>query len=165
LKYASDANPELRAAAAWALSATETHQDLTPQLIALLKQEADPEVRVRLYEALGAQDKMDKPAVLALARAETNPAARQAGFGLLADACRADPTPDLVTFFDTTAVPELKATALSDKDRQSRLSAVLTLRRARTELSANALQEIASKSDDQKIVETAQAALNRGSRK
>jgi len=53
LKYAVDPDQEVRAAAAWALSATESHTDLAPQLLDLLKAEASPEVRAKLYDALG----------------------------------------------------------------------------------------------------------------
>jgi len=162
LKYASDPNVEVRAAAAWALSATETHMDIGPQLIGLLKEEASAEVRARLYETLTGQEKFDVAGVLTIAQKESDPTARQAALGLLAETCRSAPTSELLTFFNETAVPELKNTALVDKDLQNRLSSVMTLRRAGTPESANALQEIVRQSTDRKTVDAAQTALRAG---
>ncbi len=159
LKYAVDPDPEVRAAAAWALSATETHTDIAPQLLELLKGETSPEARARLYEALGGQENDDSAAVLALVHNETDLTARQAGLGILAELCRSAPTPELLAFFNQTAVPELENRAVAAKDLQDRLASVMTLRRAGTPESASALENVVRQSNDRKIVDAAQAAL------
>src|ERR1051325_5105369 len=88
LKYAQNQDPELRAAAVSALGALENSPELSPQLLELLKQEASPEVRAELYQALANQETYDPAAVLEFARKETDPRARLAGLDLLASACQ-----------------------------------------------------------------------------
>lgn len=165
LKYAGDPDPEVRAAAAWALSATETRADIAPQLLELLKGESSPEVRAKLYEALGGQDNYDSAAVLAQVQKETDLPARQAGLGLLAELCRSAPTPELLAFFNQTAVPELQNRAVASPDLQERLASVMSLRRAGTAESLSALQNVVQQSNDRKIVDAAQAALRVNSSK
>jgi len=159
LKYASEPDPQVRAAAAWALSATETHTDIAPQLLELLKTETAPEVRARLYEALGGQDTFNSVAVLSEVQKETDSTARQAGLGILAELCHSAPTPELLAYFRQTAVPELENRALGGTDPQDRLNSVMSLRRASIPESVTALQQIAQQSTDRKIVDAAQAAL------
>jgi HEAT repeat protein len=159
LKYATDPDPEVRAAAAWALSATETQVNVAPQLLDLLKTETAPEVRGRLYEALGGQDNVDAGAVLAMVQKETDVTARQAGLGILAELCRSTTTPGLLEFFKQTAVPELENRALASTDLQERFNSIMSLRRAGLPESLAALQDIAQKSTDPKIIEAAQAGL------
>jgi len=165
LKYAANPDPALRAAAAWALTLAETPGEIGPQLADLAKQETSPDVRSRLYQALGNLDTYDVPTILALARDESDPDARLAGLTLLAVCCRSASTPELLGFFNQTAVPELKNQALTDGNPKLRLEAVMALGRAGTTESESALEEIARGSNDLKITQAAQAALRpRGKR-
>jgi HEAT repeat protein len=159
LKYASDQDPEVRAAAAWALSASPTQTDVGPQLLDLLSHEASPEVRTRLYQALGGQENYDVETVLSLTQKEFEPSARLAALNLLAEGCRSRPSSELLNYFNASAVPELKSIALTDRESQRRLSSVMTLRRADTAESVNALQEIAQRSTDTRTVDAANSAL------
>lgn len=79
LEYAMDADPDVRAGAAWALSTTETPGDQGPALLELLRTEAEPDVRLRLYEALGNQARLDAAAVLQLVQQEPRTEVRIAG--------------------------------------------------------------------------------------
>ncbi len=161
LKYASDPNPEIRAAAAWSLSAMETQTDFGLQLLALLQQETSPEVRLRLYQALANQESCDWPSVLTLAKSESEPGPRLAGFSLVAQACSAVSVPEVLDFFSQTALPELKIIALSSPSPEDRLTAAIILRRAGTTQSAAALHELSRQSNDAKVIAAAQAAFQR----
>jgi HEAT repeat protein len=159
LKFAADPNPEVRAAAAWSISVTETQTEIGQQLAGLLKQEPNSEVRARLYEALAGQDHYDRSAMLPLIQQESDPVARLAGLALAADWCRAAPTAELLGFFNQTAVPELKNTALNDNSAPNRFSSVIALRRGGTPDAALALQEIARLASDPKTAQAASSAL------
>jgi HEAT repeat protein len=156
IQYAADPDSQVRAAAAWSLTSTESETNLSPQLTDWLKQETDSEVRTRLYQALGNQDNYDVTALMALAQKETDPAARLAGLELLGRACGPDSTPDLLSFFNQTAVPELTKAALSGDNPQQRLNSVQALSQAGTPESIHALQQIAGSSGDPAIVAAAQ---------
>ncbi len=158
LQLAGDRDADIRAAAAWALISAESESDLGRQIFDLLKQEASPEVRARLYQALANQESYDVPAVLALIRNESDPAARSAGFDLLAQACRSAPTPELLEFFNLSAVAELKQMALGSDNPQNRLASVMTLRRSGTPAAMGALHELALASTDPRIVAAAKGA-------
>jgi HEAT repeat protein len=160
LSLASDPNSETRAAAAWSLVGTGGDSDLSASLISLLQQEPDSTVRSRLYQALGNQDSMDVSAVVALAQKETDPEARLEALALLATVCHSTPSADSLTYFNQTAVPELKQTALSDQSSQNRLSSVTALARAGTVESTAALTQISQQATDPRVVEAAQAALS-----
>jgi len=157
LEQAGDPDPQVRAAAGWALSLTESESDVSPQLLSLLKQEPDPEVRVRYYQALENQSAFDSPTLLAAVKDESNPEARLAALNLLARSCHSNPDPELQNYFTQTAVPELKATALQADKPQDRLGSVIALGRADTPSSTLALQEIALQSTDPKVVQAAKA--------
>ena len=92
LSYAANPDAELRASAAWAISNVETPGKAQEQLLAWLKGETDPTVRVRLFQALGTQDSIDVASIQALLGNESNPTARTAGLYLLAQALRESPT-------------------------------------------------------------------------
>ena len=158
LKYASDPDAEVRSAAAWALSANSDAGNLGSQLLGLLQQEKNPEVRRRLYQALGTQDEFAIDPILSMVQSETVLSSRLAGLDLLAQTCRAGSNSDLLTYFAESAVPELKRTALGAPDVQHRLASVNTLRNAGTPESIQALHEIAQQSTDRRTVEAAQAA-------
>lgn len=158
MKYASDSTPEVRAAAIVALTQTDS-TSLGPQLADLLKQETSPEVRATLYQALELQDTFDAATVLALAQKESDPGARMAGLDLLAQGCQEAPTPELLSYFNQVAVPELKNSALTGDDLGSRMASVMSLGRSGTDEAAGALQEIAQQSPDRQIRTAAQTAL------
>jgi HEAT repeat protein len=132
LKYASDPDPDVRAAAAWALGSLEETTGLGPQLADLLNGETNPQVRARLYSALANQDVWDPGTVLGLVARESDPGVRLAAFDLLAASCRSPEAQAVLAFFNGTAVPELKRGALEADSLQDRLSSVITLRRAGT---------------------------------
>jgi len=144
LGLAQDPDADVRVAAAWALSATETSGTAGPQVLDLLKNETDPAVRLRLYQALGNQTSFDPIAALNLVQGETDPSARIAGLDLLAKSLRDNPSPAVQAFFDQTAAPELKNDALSAHSFDDRQAAIIALTRARTPASQAALQELAS---------------------
>ncbi len=159
LTYASNPNPDLRSAAAWALNTAEVPAYFGPQLADWLNQETSPDVRARLYRALANLDAPGSDTLLPLVQGETNPKARLAGIDLLAATCRATPTPDVVNYFAQTALPELQNTALTSEAPENRLAAVMSLQRLGTTQTGAALQEIARNSTDQNVVTAAQAAL------
>jgi len=161
LTLAQDSAPEVRAAAAWSLIGSDGGPDFSAQLISLLKEEPVPAVRTRLYQALGNQDGMDVSAVITLAEKEKDPGARIAALAVLATACNEGSSSDGLTFFNGTAVPELKKAALSDPVSQDRLASVLVLAQAKTGVSTAALTEIAQAANDVKVVQAANAALQR----
>jgi len=153
LKYAADPDSEVRDAALWALSTAETQTSFGPQLQDLLAQEKDASVRARLYEALGNQQSYDVASVLAQVQKETEPDTRLAGLELLSKSCGTAASPDLLNYFNQTAVPELKNIALSGEDSQDRVNAVTTLGQAGTVEALAALQEIAGHSGDARVVQ------------
>ena len=101
-----------------------------------------------MYQALGNQESFDVASVLAAVQKETDPAARVAGLDLLAKTLRDKPSPALQTFFDQTALAELKQMALTGESEDNRMMAVIALRRANTTASQAALQEVAQQSTD-----------------
>lgn len=153
LKYAADPDSDVRDAALWALSTSETQTAFGPQLLDLLSQEKDASVRARLYEALENQQSFDLASVLAQVQKETAPDTRLAGLALLSKSCGSAASPDLLNYFNQTAVPELKNIALSGEDAQDRLNAATALGQAGTPDALAALQEIASHSGDGKVVQ------------
>lgn len=153
---ASDVDSDVRVAAAWAMSATETSGNAGAQLLSLLQSEQDPDVRLRLYQALRNQESFDPGLALATVQKETDPSARVAGLGMLAKNLRDNPTPELQSFFDQTAAQELKQMALSGEDPHDRMAAVIALTRAATTPSAQAaLVEVAQQSNDPKVKQSA----------
>jgi HEAT repeat protein len=162
LGLAGDSDPEVRAAAAWALVGAGGDSDISASLVTLLRQEPDSTVRARLYQALGTQETLDASAMLALAQKETAPDARLEALAMLATACHSTPSNDSLAYFNQTAVPELKQTALNDQSSQNRLSSVTALARAGTAESTAALTEIARQAADPRVVEAAQAGLRHG---
>lgn len=155
--YLSDSDPEVRAAAAWALSAAENIADSSLGLTDWLARETSPEVRVRLYQALETQTDTDPRRVLAIVQRETDNAARMAGIEFLAGTLHSAITPEVTQYFTQTAVPELQSLALTSENFQERLKSVLILRRTPTAAAASALQEIARATSEPRIAEAARS--------
>lgn len=151
LKYARSDDPDMRAAAAAALSAIETRGNAGAEVIALLKDEADPLVRKRLFDALANQQAFDLNAAWTQAANERDPAARIAGMDLLAKAVQQNPSAEMISFFDRHALPELQSAALSGVSRDQRLASVMVLRRAKTAGANAVLREIASQTSDPRV--------------
>jgi HEAT repeat protein len=148
-----DKDSEVRAAAAWTLAAREEPGNIAREAEAILQKEPDAKVRTRLYQALGNQENVDIGTVFPAILNESDPDARSAGYDLLAKNIGALENTDLKERFENAIVPELKQSALTADKLNSRLSAVITLRRANTEQSRRALEEIAAKSKDNRILE------------
>ena len=157
--YISDSDPEVRAGAAWALSATDATGNVGSQLLSSLQGEQDAEVRRRLYQALSNQESFDTTTALALVQREADPSARVAGMDLLAASLRDNPTPEVQTFFDQTAAPALKNSALTGETSHERMAAVIALVRASTPSAIAALQEVAQQSTDPRIKASAAKAV------
>ena len=139
-----DPDDNVRVEAAWALSAISATGNAGAQLLALLQNETDEDVRLRLYQALRNQDTFDVSAAMALVQNETDPSARIAGLDLLGKTLHDNPTPALQSFFDQTAIPELKNDILnSELTFDDQQAAVLALTRAHTPLAMQTLQEVA----------------------
>ena len=158
LEYANDPDPDVRAAAAWGLVGAESQPGLNDRVLEWLQGESSVEVRERLYEALSGQENLDPAATLALVQKESDPAARLAVLGMAAAACETG-SPELLAYFNQTAVPELRTTAVSGSDLGDRLNSVLTLGRAGTPEALQALEEVARTSRDASTVEAAQSIL------
>jgi HEAT repeat protein len=141
---ARNPDPEIRVAAAWAMSATEVAGDAGPDILNMLTQEADPDVRLRLYQALRNQGSFDTATAMALVQNEQDPSARVAGDDLLAKMLRDNPTPQLQSYFDQTVIPELKQVALTGDSLDSRQAAVIALARAHTPEATAALADLSS---------------------
>jgi HEAT repeat protein len=140
----TDPDNAVRTAAAWALSATSATGSAGPQILSLLQSETDPDVRLRLYQALRNQDSFDVGSALSLVQNETDSSARIAGLDLLAKTLRDNPTPALQSFFDQTAIAELKDDGMNAEVYDDRQAAVLALTRAHTPAAMQALQELAA---------------------
>jgi len=153
--YISDPDASVRASAAWAMSATEATGNASPQLIASLQAEQDPEVRWRLYQALANQESFDTNIALALVQHETDSAARIAGIDLLGSSLRDNSTPAVRKFFDQTAAPALKNTALTGESNSERIAAVMALVHASTPAAMSALQDLAQQATDPRVQQSA----------
>ena len=153
--YISDSDAEVRASAAWAISATDANGNAGPQLLSALQGEQDSDVRRRLYQALSNQESFDTSTALALIQRETDPTARVAGMDLLASSLRNNPTPEVQSYFDQTAAPALKNTALTGESNQERMAALIALVRASTPASMSAIQDLAQQSTDPRIQQSA----------
>jgi HEAT repeat protein len=159
---AKDADPEVRAAAAWAMSATETTGNSGPDLLAMLQNESDPDVRLRLYQALRNQQDFDVNAALADVQTEKDPSARIAGLDLIAKLLRDSSSATLQTFFNSTGVPELKQIVLTSDSLDDRQAAILALTRARTPQAVAALSDLAGQMQSQQAGQSGGAAAGGG---
>jgi HEAT repeat protein len=142
-----DGSEDVRAMAAWAISAHEDETRLGAQLTAMAEKEAEPDVRRRLYEALLPQAEIPAARLLPKVMAEEDPAARIAGFNALGRAARLAPTSPEAADFDSRVVPELQRAASGTNSMNLRMRAVFGLRRAGTPAAVQALQSLSGHSD------------------
>jgi hypothetical protein len=112
--------------------------------LSMLSKETDPDVRLRLYQALGNQQSFDYNTLMAGAGKESDPSARVTLFDALAKALRDNPSTDLQSFFLQTAIPELKLIALNGLSADDRQAAIIALMRARTPEALAALTDLQS---------------------
>lgn len=139
-----DADADVRASAAWAISNHPTVTGLAPELAALTEREADQDVRRRLYEAMLPQAGIPADRLMPTIMAEADIAARVAGFNAVGRAVRQSPTSGFAVEFNQKVVPELLAIATSSHNLNIQMRAVFALRRAQTPAAQSALAEIAN---------------------
>jgi HEAT repeat protein len=141
-KYLFDADADIRAEAAWALSATDEPGHAGPQILGLLVNETDPAVRLRLYQALSNQTGFDVNGALHVAQAEPDGSARLAAYQALAGIEGERATPELRAFLDQKAVPTLRMQAVQGADLSERLQAVMILQQVNSAASRQALETL-----------------------
>ncbi len=151
-----DTDPEVRASAAWAISAHDGVKDLAPALAAMAQGEPAADVRRRLFEAMLPQPEIPGEALLRLARAETDTAARIAAFNALGVAAAQQSGSSVTAVFDREIVPELVQAAVSMRNANLQMRAVFALRRAGTTAAKAGLVVIAENAPEQ----VARAARN-----
>lgn len=154
----SDVDAEVRASAAWAISAHDSVRDFGPALAELAEKELEVDVRRRLYEAMLPQSAIPAERLLPLVQAEKDISARVAGFNALGRAAAQQPTSRIATTFDQEMVPELMKIATSPNSLNIQMRAVFALRRAQTTAAKAALTEIA-KSAQPQVAKAAQNGL------
>lgn len=138
-----DADAEVRASAAWAISAQGPVPGLGPHLVTIANREPEADVRRRLYEAMLPQQGLPPDELHGLVKAESDLAARVAGFNALGATIGRDPSTSITADFDCKIVPELTAIATSANSTNLQMRAVFALRRAGTPAAQTALAEIA----------------------
>ena len=153
-----EADADVRASAAWAISLHPLQQNLAPALTELAQHEAEPDVRRRLYEALLPQANIPAAQLLPLILAEENVAARVAGFNAIGRAIAQSPAGNITTTFDDQIVPELIAIATSPNSLNLQLRAVFALRQAPTPAAQAALAVIANTARSE-VATTARSGL------
>ena len=139
----NDNDAEVRASAAWAISTHFKVNNLGPTLSRLAEREPSSAVRQRLYEALLPQDVIPAERLLPHVQAETEIAARVAGFNAIGRAVYQQPGSPVTLAFDQQIVPELAQIATRSNDLNIQMRAVFALRRARTPAANAALKTIA----------------------
>jgi HEAT repeat protein len=147
LKLLNHTDPEIRAAAAWALNTVDS-AGANPQLADALRQERDAKVRLRLYQALDNGGALQAGALLEFIQKEPDGDARLAGLRYLAGTFRNIPDPAVVDYFTRTAVAELKGIALGSTDLECRLTSTIALGRTGLPEANRALEEIYRQSND-----------------
>jgi HEAT repeat protein len=135
---------DLRAAAAWVLATLTDPGDVGGDLFRALASEASETVRLRLYQALGAQPRILPAALLPTVLAEADPVARLAGYETVLGALRQSPDADLQARFSATAIPELGNLALTTTDLARGLTAVRILKQEGSDAARRALRQIAA---------------------
>jgi HEAT repeat protein len=150
-----DENSEIRAAAAWSLAAREEPGDVLGEIQAVLMTETDPQVRTRLYQAMGNQENVNIDVLAPKILNEPDSEARAAGYDLLAKNIGSSENAELKRQFDKMIVPQLKETALNAEELNSKLAAIISLKKADTEQAYLALKEITAQSKDSSVIEAA----------
>jgi HEAT repeat protein len=140
----ADADPEVRAGAAWAVSTHPTAEHFGSHLTGLAESEPEADVRRRLYEAMISQADTAADRVLPLVLAEQDTAARIAGCNAIGASIRHDRASPAAKDFDEQLVPELACLATRPNTLNLQLRAVFALRRAGTPAAREALGRIAN---------------------
>lgn len=144
------ADADLRASAAWAVGMHPNTGLLGEQLAQSVKNEANAEVRRRLYESLMRQDAIPVDELLDQALTEEDTATQVAAANMLAVAVgQADASASVQRRFDDQAVPYLQAVALGNDTLNVRYRAVFALTRAGTGSALSALEEIERQGEPQ----------------
>lgn len=141
---AQDADPQVRASAAWAIGGHDATMPMGATLTAMAMTEPEPDVRRRLYEALVFQADAPAAKLWANVLAEEDLPARIAGLNAIGGAVGRAPTRTLVAEFDRVAVPELRQVAEAEVSLNLRMRAVFALRRANSPGAQVALAVIAA---------------------
>lgn len=155
----SDADSDVRAAAAWTIGSQSTVTDLGPTLTEMARLESDVDVRRRLYESLVIQAHVPAEQLASLVQAEEDIAARVAGFNAMGRAAQVQPESATAATFDREMVPELIQIATESNSLNIQMRAVFALRRARTPTAQAALQVIADRARPQ-VATAARNGLN-----
>jgi HEAT repeat protein len=158
----NDADADVRASAAWAISTHGRYRDIAPMLTDMVEAEPDEDVRRRLYEALLPQLGIPAERLLPSVLEEEDIAARVAGFNALANAASQGAPETFTATFDQQIVPELLEIAMADNSVNIRMRAVFALRRAQTDAAQAALAEIAKHCSNSQIAEAARHGLKKG---
>ncbi len=145
----ADADPEVLASAAWAISTHQTARQFGSHLTEMAEGEPDVEVRRRLYEAMINQSDTSAGRIIPLVLAEENTAARIAGLNALGESVRQDPSSSAAQDFEQKLVPELQRLATSPNSLNLQIRAVFALRRAGTPAAREALVRIESSASPQ----------------
>ncbi len=159
----SDEDPAVRSAAVWWLTSSEDSSGLQKEIVASLRAERDPVIRMNLYRALQGQSGLDSATVLQITLEETDLAARVTGYDLLASLLNEEEN-DVKTRekFNSVVVPELThAAVVGENGLHVRLTAVMALQRARTEEARLALDAVADNAADARVSEAARSAAAR----
>jgi len=151
LNNLNDPDSDVRAAAAWALAVDEEPPQVDDVLSDMLTAEQNAEVRKRIYQVLENQQTLDIEPLTGIILAEPDPDARLAGYDLLAQQLQNSENAEFAKQFELV-VPQLCQTALTAKQLNQRLSAVMTLKRAQTGQSDLALEQIAAESSDKRVL-------------
>lgn len=154
----TDTDAEVRAAAAWAISAHENVREFGSALADLAEKEPEVDVRRRLYEAMLPQSAIPAERLLPLVQSEKDIAARVAGLNAIGRATAQQPTSTIAATFDREMVPELMRIATAPNSLNIQMRAVFALRRAQTPAARAALAEIA-KSAPPQVARAAQNGL------
>ena len=158
LPLLSHASSEVREEAAWVLSVNAADHPVSREVLEALRSEADPAVRARLFEALGADASEYAETILTLVQKEEAPSVRIKGYQALAQMASANPSGQAGRLFDANAVPELSENALTAPEYSIRFGSFVALRTARTSGAAEAIRRLAAEAGDRRIADAAAAA-------
>lgn len=146
---AGDPDTEVRASAAWAISAHQSVNDLGGPLAEMAVSEPEPVVRRRLYEAMLCQAQIPADSILPKVMEEEDAAARIAGFNVLGNLARQQPSSEARAIFDRQVATELRDLATGANSLNLQMRAVFALRRAGTPTAMQALAAIEAAGTEQ----------------